>query len=142
MNGRDGRPRAVSVIAYGTVAIGVFVLCVSSALPFVDDRPPHTFTEAAAGWALAICVILTGRALLRLRRWASLLIEALAAVFFLVASILGAFAILIGIDFARVGSPHALQLATPGIVVALVYAVPSFLTVRSLRSVRLRGLLV
>lgn len=91
---------------------------------------------------MAICVLATGRALLRLRRWASVLVEALAALFFLVACILGAFAILIGIDFARSGSPHALQIATPGIVVAVVYAVPSFLTVRSLRSLRLRGLLV
>lgn len=140
MSQHQGRPRSITVIAYCTVAFGVFVLCISCALPFVDDQPPHTFTEAAAGWAFAIVVIVTGRALLRLRRWASLLIEAFAALLFGVASALGAFAIFLGIQWA--GSPHALQMTTPFVVVAVVYAVPSFLTLRSLRSARLRGLLV
>jgi hypothetical protein len=43
----------------------------------------------------------------------------------------------------RSGAPHLLweHGAIPGIGLAVLYAIPSFLTVRSLRRVRLRGLL-
>src|SRR5207244_12546269 len=123
-------------VGYVTRAIGVFVLCAGLLAPFVDDRPPHTFADAAGLCALATLVIATGRALLRLRKWASLVIEAFAASIFVVTSVFGVFAIWIGVT-----GPQASG-ATVGIGLALLYGLPSFLTVRGLRKVRRRGLLV
>ena len=142
MNESGRRPRAVTVVGYATFAIGVFVLCVSLVSPFMDDRPQHTFADTAAGCALGLFVIVTGRALLRLRKWASLVIEIVAALFLLFSGVFGAFVIWIGIASVRSGGLHAARMLTPGIALAVVYAVTSFLTMRSLRKVRLRGLLV
>ena len=88
--------------------------------------------------AIASLVIAGAWALLRLRTWGALVLEAVAILFLLG---LTSFITLFTWDTLRLSLPNGAQVVAGAIIVLLVYALPVAWAVRSLRRARLRGLL-
>jgi len=136
MTKANRRPRALSVIGYSAVAIGLLLL--SSGVGAQFDGDPDFLVFGAVEVAIASLVIAGAWALLRLRTWGALVLEAVAILFLLG---LTSFITLFTWDTLRLSLPNGAQVVAGAIIVLLVYALPVAWAVRSLRRARLRGLL-
>ena len=137
----ETRPKAISVIGYATFALGVFVLCLALLAPLLNtEQPDHPYIDAALGCVIACLIISTGRALLRLRRWASFVIEGVAVVILLFLVVFGVGLGGIALQWLRGGMPTGTMLTVGGSLI-LLYGVPLTFTVVTLRRARLRGVL-
>lgn len=158
------RPVCVTVIGWGTIAVatlavfsGVMGTAMSSIMP---EAPPRTGAPESIDFVFAhfevfafaqalvgVLLVFAGRSLLRLRKWASRVIETVAWLLLLYAVV---FTFYFGREsvtaFSEATNPIPLGfVVTMGVMTVFslaFWAVPLILTIRNLRSKRVRDVLV
>jgi hypothetical protein len=155
------RPVCLTVIGWGTIAVAILMvfsgamgLATSSLIPDTPDMPSrggpagfvfkHFVAFSGLQAALGFVLIFAGRSLLRLRRWASRLIEVVAWLLLVHAiafTLYFAYEMLAGTSEA----PPVAFIVMMGFFMLFTLAfwgIPLILTIRNLRSQRVRDVLV
>jgi hypothetical protein len=132
----------VSVIGWASGAVGLLLLASGLAAALDSEQiVDHPIVVGGAQVALALALFAAAWALLQMRAWGALVIQVYASVFLLLIAAFGSLYTFLTAPRAWAAAPQGIMMLAPGVIVPLVYAVPLVLVIRSLRSVRRRGLL-
>jgi hypothetical protein len=157
MGANDSRPTVVSVIGWGAVVVGILMFfsggmaaLAASMMPSeqpvspMSSRGPIDFAFqnvlyfGLAQMALAIVIVMAGRALLRLRKWGGQVIQAFAAFLIVYAAV---FAVYFVIEFRHQLSStgksppvgFVLMMGLTAVFTLLFWLTPTLLTIYHLR---------